>query len=207
MPHKEMVSVASALAAFGHQSARDVVKSQSLASTGRASMKSMFLAALGMIGLAHSALAQNEVVQSHRQIGGWEFMRYVGPGGNRAVRCDGERNFPSGNFLRFSAIPAREGGYTFRVTFSGPQVRLESLGASFPIAYWVDDESLAKPTTATAGPAGVASFTEGNDEPGSQDAWSNGRNFNIRVGGNVLSFPLQGTNAVFRALHTCADSP
>lgn len=156
--------------------------------------------------LPQLAFAQAEVAQSRRQIGGWEFARYVGAAG-RAVRCDGERGFPSGSFLRFSAIPARAGGYTFRVTFGGTPGQLERLGASFPISYWVDDEAAATQATATAAPPGFASFTEGNDEPGSSDAWRNGRTFFIRANGQVLSYSLQGSNPLFRALHDCADKP
>lgn len=161
---------------------------------------------LAMPAVPLPALAQDGLAQAPRQIGPWQHIRYVGPNG-RAVRCDGERAFPSGGFLRFSAIPARAGGYTYRVTFSGAQGQLERLGASFPVTYWVDDEAGATQATATAGPTGFASFTEGNDEPGSSDAWRNGRNFSIRAGGQVLTYSLQGSNPLFRALHDCADKP
>ncbi|RVT90689.1 hypothetical protein EOD42_23080 [Rhodovarius crocodyli] len=168
-------------------------------------MKILFAAAAAALCLTRPAVAQEGTPQASRQIGEWRATRVVGANG-RAVRCDGERSSPAG-LIRFSAIPAREGGYTYRFTFSGAPGQIDGLGASFPVRYWVDDEATGKDTTATVGPAGYASFTEGNDEPGSTDALRNGRTFFIRAGQIQLNYPLRGSLPLFNFLHECADKP
>ena len=117
-----------------------------------------------------------------------------------------ERRYPDGGTLVFMAVPLTGGGARTGFRFGGAALR--GMRGEISVRPWASVPGMAAATataTATADGNGQAILMDPPDEPGSSDAFSNSPVMEIELpGGARLRYPLDGSNAAWRALARCA---
>lgn len=144
-------------------------------------------------------------IEAQPAAGGWQTLRYINENTGRVVRCGIQRDYSTGGMLRFTAAMRADKTIAITTHFSSPRFNAASMPERFEVRYWVDDENSTQKILAVREGANGARFTENNaSEPGSEDAWANGKDFAVAIGQQVLGFPLKGSNPMFKNLFDCA---
>ena len=139
--------------------------------------------------------------------GGWQTLRYINEATGRVVRCGVQRDYSNGNMLRFTAFKRANDSIAITVHVASPRFDAIAMPDRFEVRYWIDDENTTQKIIAQRDGANGARFTENNsNEPGSEDGFANGKDLSVAIGQQVLSFPLRGSNPLFKALIECAHS-
>lgn len=140
-------------------------------------------------------------VVSSRPVGPWTLSRLEGGG---SWRCEVERRYPDGSTLAFLAQKAGAGNQNIADTglrFSGAD--LLGFNGEIRVVPWGGGPEAAQ--TAIADGNGTAVLMDPPNEPGSSDAFANGREFEVTLpGGRRMRYALAGSNAAWRALAQCA---
>lgn len=140
-------------------------------------------------------------VVSTRQVGPWTLSRLEGGG---RWRCEVERRYPDGSALAFLAAKPSPGNQNIADTglrFSG--AALLGLRGEIRVVPWGLGPDNAQ--SAIADGNATATMMDPPNEPGSSDAFANGRDFEVRLpGGERLRYALNGSNAAWRAVSQCA---
>ncbi|MBU8544774.1 MULTISPECIES: hypothetical protein [Roseomonadaceae] len=140
-------------------------------------------------------------VVSSRAVGPWTLSRLEGAG---SWRCEVERHYPDGGTLAFLAGKPSPGNQNIADTgLRFGAAALSGMRGEIRVLPWGSGPEYTQ--TAIADGNGSATLMDPPNEPGSSDAFANGREFEVSLPGGVrLRYPLNGSSAAWRALAQCA---